>query len=356
MHTLVSLLLVALVCSVCPARAQSSLPKVAQRPAESSGKDENIAKNNLSKSGSALEPTKISLEELGNWRKLAENFQVADFENSGNLLLRFVLQDGTRVAAAVVKLGTMTVKPALGEGTQPTSLIAARNDAWLAVNGGYFNLSNGESASFVEKDGKILADPRLNRALVENHRLKPFLPQIFARSELRILRGHGKGVGQGGHIIAQIAGHNEQLPRGCKLEWALQGGPRLLPELNAREEAFLRSEADENNCGGRKEVDSIGVNRTAARTAVGVTDDGYLIIVAVAGKGQDEFSSGLTLPQTALLLKKLGATAALNLDGGTSTTFVAAGEGVATKTHRSYKMLIGRNPETRVCSALLVVK
>lgn len=302
----------------------------------------------------ALAEVSLELEKVGSWRRIPENNEFLSTSGGQGHLIQFALPDGTKVACVAVNLENLAVVPALSEGgTQPTSAIAARHQAVAAINGGYFNLSNGESASFVTAITGAVADPRVNKALVENPKLKAFLPQIFARSELRFLR-------RGKKLTAQIAGHNEKLPSGARLVAALQAGPRLLPELTAREEAFLREEA-----GTGKQVDSIGVNRPAARSAIGLTADGYLLIVAVAGKGQDEFSSGLTLPQMALLLKNLGADSALNLDGGTSTTLVCelGSHDLANdlahdlaKAEPNLKMLIGRSPETRVRSALLVVR
>ncbi|MBP9091115.1 phosphodiester glycosidase family protein [bacterium] len=222
--------------------------------------------------------------------------------------------------------------------TAPTSKIVQNSKARFGVNGGYFNLSNGESASYVVLNGVVCADPTKNLALTKNPKLKPFLAQIYNRSEIRFLKTKDKLP------FVQIATHNEPLPPGRVLEASLQGGPRLLPELTAEPEAFVRTEAD------GKQVDSIGVGRTAARTAVGFTSDDYLLIVAVAGKGQDEFSSGLTLADLAKLLKNLGAVEAVNLDGGTSTTMIQA----SPNGKSPGQMLIGRTPETRVRSALLV--
>lgn len=291
---------------------------------------------------SFMEPAnsqEISLEELPPWRETAEDKQFAKTNRKQDAhLLQFVLKGGTRVAVVVARLASVKVEPVLaGSRTEPTSLLAAKHQALAAINGGYFNLSNGESASFVSCRNKLVADPRLNKALVENPHLKAFLPQIFARSELRL------GRDSEGKIVAEIAGHNEKLKAGTTLLASLQAGPRLLPEINARQEAFLRQEAE------NKEIDSIGVNRTAARAAVGLTADGYIMLVAVAGKGQDEFSSGLSLSELATVLKRLGASSALNLDGGTSTTLVGCISG------NNYKMLIGRNPETRVRSALTIM-
>ncbi len=61
-----------------------------------------------------------------------------------------------------------------------------------------------------------------------------------------------------------------------------------------------------------------GVN---PRTAVGVAADGSLLLVTVDGR-QPGHSAGATLRETAELLVALGASEALNLDGGGSTTMV----------------------------------
>jgi hypothetical protein len=54
------------------------------------------------------------------------------------------------------------------------------------------------------------------------------------------------------------------------------------------------------------------------RTAVGVTDDGKLLLVVVDGR-QPGYSAGMTLQELADLMASLGARDAINLDGGGST-------------------------------------
>lgn len=61
------------------------------------------------------------------------------------------------------------------------------------------------------------------------------------------------------------------------------------------------------------------------RTAVGYKADGTVLIVTVDGRGADG-SVGMTLRELARLFVELGATDALNLDGGGSTTMVIGGE------------------------------
>jgi hypothetical protein len=251
---------------------------------------------------------------------------------------QFVLDDGARVSLLYAKLGrgeknVLRLIPRLATRTEPTSIAAAREKAFAAVNGGYFNLSDGESASYVILDGAVKADPTKNRALVGNERLKPFLPQIFNRSELRILKQKSTG-----RLHYTIAAHDEPIKDEYVLIDSLQAGPRLLPELTAEKEAFVRTEAD------GKVVDSIGCNRTAARTFIGLNDEHELFLVCVAGKKQDEFSAGIDLPTAARLLSALGASQGLNFDGGTSATMIVEG-----------KMVVGRHPETLVKSTLCLL-
>ncbi len=59
------------------------------------------------------------------------------------------------------------------------------------------------------------------------------------------------------------------------------------------------------------------------RTAIGLTQDGLLIMVVVDGRRDD--ATGINLKDLSQLLVDLGATAAMNLDGGGSSTFVVNG-------------------------------
>ena len=252
----------------------------------------------------------------------------------------FPLRNGTKAHLCVLDLKSKTfcVRPQVNTPTCPTSTAGAQKNAVAAVNGGFFNLSNGESTSFVVVDGKQVGDPTKNKDLITNPKLMPFLETIFSRSELRIDGGKGNAL--------TIATHKDLHAKDQKMQFILGGGPQLLPRLTAKDEAFIRTGSD------GKQVDSIGCNKTAARTAVGITSDDHFLILCVAGKGQDEFSSGLTLEQLAQLLSNLGCTRALNFDGGTSTTMAIADQSA---TDGALKMICGKVPETRVKSVLMIV-
>lgn len=224
--------------------------------------------------------------------------------------------------------------------TMPTSTFVKSANALVGINAGYFNLSDGKSASYVYKDKSVIADPHDNRALCQNASLAPYLPQIFGRSELRLTQD-----GKSSKFGLSIARHDAPLPKGTQLISSIQAGPALLPTLTARQEAFLRTESGATR-------DSIGVLRKAGRTAIGLTQDELVILISVAGSKQDEFSHGLTLDEMARLFKSLGAVSALNFDGGTSTTLALSG---ALSPDGQPRLAVGRTPETRVASVLLVV-
>ena len=93
---------------------------------------------------------------------------------------------------------------------------------------------------------------------------------------------------------------------------AIGGGPRLLRagevDITAESERFQKDITE-----GR-----------APRTALGITAAGELLLVTVNGR-QGNISIGMTLTESAELLKELGAVDAMNLDGGGSSTMVVRG-------------------------------
>ncbi len=280
-----------------------------------------------------------SLENFTSWTELKPSELLS--KHPGLHYFEFKTGNGSNVYLLVADLRQhdLQIKPVVNEPTATTSATALRTHALAAVNGAFFNLSNGESTSYLTVDGAKVCDPTENKALTGNVKLKPFLDTIFKRSELRVLKS------KTGNIELAIAAHDTPIAHEQTLVHAIQAGPRLLPKLTATEEAFVRTEAD------GKLVDSIGVNKPAARTAVGITKNGqHVMLLCVASKRQDEFSAGLTLAQVAELMKRLGCVSALNLDGGTSTTMVVK------SSDDSLKMVCGRDPETLVKSVLALFK
>jgi Phosphodiester glycosidase/WD40-like Beta Propeller Repeat len=86
------------------------------------------------------------------------------------------------------------------------------------------------------------------------------------------------------------------------------------------------------------------------RTAIGVTPAGRILMVVVDGRRKD--SKGVTLVRLARLMRTLGASHALNLDGGGSSTMVVRGKGDRPR-------VVNRpsdGSQRRVSSAVLVIK
>lgn len=220
-----------------------------------------------------------------------------------------------RAVAHVVRIdtksGAWTIRPYMAQKTETTSISAAKLDAVVAVNCGFFNLSDGESASYIFIDGKQICEPKHNMALVNNEGLKPFLTKIFNRSELRFLEDNS------GRTKITIQPHEDAIPRNTRLIHSIQAGPQLLPRFTGREEAFIRRPP-----GASKDVDSIGCSMRAARTAFGITQDGSVTIVCVQGNRNKEFAEGISLSALAEFMKRIGCVEAINFDGGTSTTMV----------------------------------
>ena len=280
-----------------------------------------------------------TVEKISNWKNLSPSDRIKN--EDGLHYFEFKTDNSSNAFLLVIDLTKKSwqIKPVVNKPTATTTDTTRRVQATASVNGAFFNLTNGESTSYVTVSGKMLCDPHNNKALTENAKLKPFLETIYKRSELRILKD------KNGTLQLSIAPHFAPVPQNQTLIHAIQAGPRLLPNLTDKDEAFIRTEAD------GKVVDSIGVNKPAARTAVGITKDGqHVLILCVASKRQDEFSSGLTLIALAELMKNLGCVEALNLDGGTSTTMSVK------SSDQTIHMVCGREPETLVKSTLSVFK
>ncbi len=206
-----------------------------------------------------------------------------------------VPRTGYQVRPAVLKA------PSLLEG-----FVKGRN-AFVVINGGFFDPVTGETASFMMKDGEMVLDPTTNHRLVDNPDLAPYLPMIMNRSEFRTYQC-------GEETRYDIAFHNDVIPTGCELCDALGAGPMLLPAFTGEAEGFVAYRQ------GKVIRDAVGAFRPNARSAVGIKKDGAVLIVMVA----QDFSAtpkmtGLSLQELAEQMKALGAEKALALDGGSST-------------------------------------
>jgi hypothetical protein len=232
------------------------------------------------------------------------------------------------------------VVPALSDGVAMLKDFADPAGAIAVINGGFFDPENQQSTSHVTLQGKAVADPKQNDRLTQNPDLAPYLSKIFDRSEFRQYLCE-QGGGQA--IRYDIALHSDAALADCQLVSALGAGPRLLPELNLQPESFLEV------ANGAVVRDPIDHDRLSPRSAMGILPDGGVVWVMVAQKPGAIDASGMTLQQLADFLKSLGATKALNLDGGGSASLYYKGV-----THYGKLDDQGRAIERPVKSVLLV--
>lgn len=134
-------------------------------------------------------------------------------------------------------------------------------------------------------------------------------PGGFVLSGIGRMAGSMNEVPVGTAVTAQL-GTNPPWP---ELRHAIGGGPRLVQDGRVH----ITSAAERF----RPDVCA----STRSRTAVGITREGRLLLVAVEAAAGDRACEGMTLEELAAAMIKLGAWQAMNLDGGGSTTFVADG-------------------------------
>ena len=205
------------------------------------------------------------------------------------------------------------VVPEIG-GLKPISEFA-QQDVVAVINGGYFDPVNQKTTSFIIQDSQIVADPRFNERLVDNPDLKPYLSKIFNRAEFRRYSCEDK-------MLYDIQLHSAPIPFNCTLKASLGGGPNLLPEDSSVAEGFIAYKD------GEKIRDAIGSEGLNARSAVGMTAVGDVILVMVAQQPEQPLNSGISLPELADVLSELGAVKAMNLDGGSSSSLYYNGQAV----------------------------
>lgn len=272
-----------------------------------------------------------------------------------------------------------------GFGRATPSAIARALGAIAAVNGSFFNYTSNEPAGLVMLDGQLVASSPLRRSVfgirydgtcfvddgparaavlldsgreIEMQRVNRRVqgdrwtlytshygrstrtPIAFDRYEVAIdatglvieaangdlpIPPGGSVVSAAGAAAAELA---EALAPGDRalvynrlpgvwegVRYAIGGGPTIVrggrAHVTARQEGF-----DPHVAAGR-----------APRTAIGYTRAGEVLMVTVDGR-KAEHSVGCTLNELARLMIKLGATEAMNLDGGGSSTMVVDGKAV----------------------------
>lgn len=169
-----------------------------------------------------------------------------------------------------------------------TSEIAREEGVLAAVNGTFFNMTEGYNVHYVRVDDSLIA--------------------VTDEGEFGIrATGVFTATGEAADILPW--GPEREDEGAGSAEDAIVSGPLLLDD------------------GRVIPLDSINFNRNRhPRTMVGITGNGHVMLVVVDGR-QPGYAEGMSLFELRALAHSLGCTDALNLDGGGSTTLVIAGEG-----------------------------
>jgi len=164
-----------------------------------------------------------------------------------------------------------------------TSSFGKENQALAALNGTFFDVKNGGSVDYVKVDGKVINPNRLEK---DNSRAAHQQAAIIIEEgKLRIQKWDGSADWE-----QKIAAANVML-----------SGPLL--SLDRKEE--------------RIDSNAFNSNRHP-RTAIGLKPDGKVILLCIDGRNAN--SAGATLPELLKIMKWLGCSSSINLDGGGSTT------------------------------------
>lgn len=230
-------------------------------------------------------------------------------------------------------------------GTETVPTFATRNDALVAVNGGYFG--GGQSYSLVLDEGQAAAS-NIGALTRDGQAYYP------TRGAFGVSASRQPDVAwiynvAGTQTAYDVPNANEQgqppqpqpsasFPGGARpwpVQTAIGGGPVLVENGQVRltweEEVFF----------GGSGVDTTS---TRARTAAGYDAEGRLLLFAA-----QEFP-GLTLRQLAEAMIGIGAVEAVNLDGGGSTAMIAGGQTLrsSTRSVASALMIVPVDPAEQV--------
>ena len=211
----------------------------------------------------------------------------------------------------------------LSNGLIKTSDLANQEQALAAINGSFFDMSNGGSTTYIRKEGEVLNQSTMNKN-----------GKINERANAAILIDESENLVS---IIPAVVGniHWEQELSAPNI---MVCGPLLLMEnalVKLNDNAFNK-------------------NRHP-RSAVAITPNDKLLFITVDGRNKR--AEGMNLDELAYFLKMIGASSALNLDGGGSTTlYVDTKMKTGVLNYPSDNGLFNHLGERKVANILIVKK
>lgn len=202
---------------------------------------------------------------------------------------------------------------------------ATRANALAAINGSYFDMRTGVPVCYLRIGGKELG---------ENARAKDdtLFRKYYQYATIRLLPN-----GKPRFLVPDSSRHAERQLKDSNL---MTAGPMLLYKGSVVEQRM-----DRHFIMGRHN-----------RTAIGLRPDGTVLLVVADGRSKRE-SEGLSIPELARVMRWLGCSDAVNLDGGGSSTMYIKEKGDSgVVNHPSDNGRFDPAGQRPVANAILVVK
>jgi len=175
----------------------------------------------------------------------------------------------------------------------PVDTLARRREAFAAINGSFFDMDKGNPVCYLRIDGQLLGEntPQKNDSV--NRKYYQYATLTLGPTRL--------WVPDSNRTWENILSHGDIMTAGPML---LRKG-RYVPQRD----------------------DRTFVTKRHNRTALGLRPDGTTVLLVADGRFKDK-AEGLTLPELERVMRWLGCTEAINLDGGGSSTMYIKDKGV----------------------------
>lgn len=193
-----------------------------------------------------------------------------------------------------------------------TSAFGKESNAIAAINGTFFDIKNGGSVDYIRSNGEIINESKPLKSGLARHQKAAV---VIARGKLSLAKGDSIGWEK------KING-DDIMATGPLLQYQSQS---VKPDSS--EFTYARH----------------------PRTAIAITKREVLLITV---DGRDKNAAGMSLVELAKIMRWLGATDGINLDGGGSTTMWIYNQGVVNYPSDDKKW--GHEGERKVANVILV--
>lgn len=163
-----------------------------------------------------------------------------------------------------------------------TATFGKENNAIAAINGTFFDIKNGGSVDFIKVNRKVISTNRLEKN--DKRAMHQKAAVVISEGKLNLKKWDG----------------SEKWEHNLQEEDVMLSGPLLAID------------------GTNEKLDSVPFNTLRhPRSAIGIKPNGKVILLTIDGRHEN--SAGASLFELTKIMRWLGCTSAINLDGGGST-------------------------------------